>query len=138
MMADEIVSIIEDMPRFPTHAHPSIAYNGSDAWIAFEAQKQGTFSVVVAENVFEYHIQPINDEGLNKHPLCSAGLRAWEFHLIENSLKTKEWKVLNQKHWIITFKDETHDIVAKELKIIEHSISAKSSLEAATKFACSE
>lgn len=119
-----------EAPHFPTWAHPSAYYNGSDLLLCFEAAEEDSYTVVMFSGVIEFIVQPFTDESLGHHPLYKYGLKKYEFNIINFSPKTEKWTSLKAMHYVITFKDETHDLVARDCKVILESVLAKSKYEA--------
>lgn len=119
-----------DAPHFPTWAHPSAYYNGSDLLLCFEAAEENSYSVVVFSGVIEYIVQPFTDETLGYHPFYKYGLKQYEFNVINFSPKTEKWASLKAIHYVITFKDETHDLIARGCEVILQTVSAKTKHEA--------
>lgn len=72
-----------------------------------------------------------NEEALRGHPLHRYGLKLYRFHIVENSPLIDEMSSQNKKvfpqavptgrikssHWIITFHDETLEVVADEASV---------------------
>ncbi len=69
-----------------------------------------------------YHFGEPSDEKLHEHPLYEKGLTFYGFHIVENSAKTN----LNQSHWIITFHDETFEVVAMRMEVVSKRIDTAS------------
>jgi hypothetical protein len=121
-------TVLSDAPIFPTWAHPAVYYSGSDLYMCFEAHEDDVFSAVFFGGLIEYRVQPLTDESIWKHQYFSAGLKSYEFHLLENSPLAKPWS--NSEHWAITFKDEIHDVVAKSFTVISKELRSSSTKEA--------
>jgi hypothetical protein len=64
------------------------------------------------EGVPEFRLGKPNDEALDTHPLHQLGLECYEFHLVENSPKLEG--DTRFRHWIVTFHDETLEVIARE------------------------
>lgn len=82
------------------------------------------FYVLVFKGVISAHIGSPNDEALGGHPLAKCGLTWYQFHEVFNSPLIAELEHRNRahhrhdaalyennKHYIITFKDETFEVV---------------------------
>ncbi|MES9970196.1 MAG: hypothetical protein ABW092_09195 [Candidatus Thiodiazotropha sp.] len=124
------VTIWEEVPSFPTWAYPSVYYNGSDVLVCFETRDEGKYSIVFFEGVIEYLIQLFTDESLGGHECSKYGLNSYEFNIVNSSPKLEKWRVLKPKHWVITFKDETLDVISKECRILEAILEASDKLAA--------
>lgn len=76
-----------------------------------------------------------NDEALNAHPLYAIGLGFYGFHVVENSPLIADLDRRDQvhgqhvagdymkrfRHWIITFHDETLEVVARNAHFVRTS-----------------
>jgi len=73
-----------------------------------------------------------NDEVLNGHPLYKYGLKPYTFHFIDNSPWIDDLERSNKvhprhtggwhekyKHWIVSFHDETLEVLARQSKILD-------------------
>jgi len=121
-------TVLFDAPTFPTWAHPATHYSGSDLYMCFETHEDNVYSIVLFGGVIEYRIQPLTDESIWKHQYFAAGLKSFEFHLLTNSPLAQPWP--GSEHWVITFKDETHDVVAKSYAVISKGVHSSSTKEA--------
>ena len=87
-----------------------------------------------------------NDEGLRQHPLYAFGLERYAFNVIEGSptvaaLSKKDASNfdgdtengLRIQHWVVTFKDDTLEIVAESVTYLG-TVSAKNGNEAIDHF----
>jgi hypothetical protein len=73
-----------------------------------------------------------NDEALPGHPLYGYGLEYYSFNVIENSPRIEELRKQNAvcfpidrlpwnyRHFIVTFQDETLDVVCGEISFLGH------------------
>ena len=66
------------------------------------------FSILRFDGVHEHYIGPPNDEALHLHPLFSKGLSYYKFYRVNGSPKASK----SHQHWILTFHDETVEIIA--------------------------
>jgi hypothetical protein len=73
-------------------------------------------AVLEFSGVKSFKLGPPSDERLWEHPLYRAGLKSYEFHEIQNESSQ------HSKHWIVTFHDETLDVIAEHAKILETRI----------------
>src|SRR5215469_10023313 len=101
----------------------------------------GSTAILQFEGVLYYELGYPNDESLNAHPLYSSGLGFYDFHVIENSPLIADLDRRNQvhkrhvagayikrfRHWIITFHDETLEVVATNARFV-HTSEKKPSL----------
>lgn len=97
--------------------------------------ESGSTAILQFEGVLYYAMGYPNDEALNAHPLYGNGLGFYDFHLVENSPLIAELDHRNQvhrlhvagnyikrfRHWIITFHDETLEVVARNARFVRTS-----------------
>ena len=91
----------------------------------------GSTAILHFEGVLYYAMGYPNDEALNAHPLYAIGLGFYSFHVVENSPLIADLDRRNQvherdvagaymkrfRHWIITFHDETLEVVAEKCSL---------------------
>jgi hypothetical protein len=92
------------------------------------------YAIVQFIDVIDHRLSPINDEGIGKHPYAKAGLQFYAFNEITGSRETTEWSVLRARHWAITFKDDTLDVVASDAKVVATDLQASSPMAALVGF----
>jgi hypothetical protein len=94
--------------------------------------ESGSTAVLYFEDVLYYAMGYPNDEALNAHPLYANGLGFYGFHVVENSPMIADLDRRNQmherhvagaymkrfRHWIITFHDETLEVVARDARFV--------------------
>jgi hypothetical protein len=97
--------------------------------------ESGSTAVLHFEDVLYYAMGYPNDEALNAHPLYANGLESYAFHVVENSPMIADLDRRNQvherhvagtymkrfRHWIITFHDETLEVVARNARFVSTS-----------------
>jgi len=85
-------------------------------------------AVIEFEGVSSYKFGAPNDESLYDHPLYKLGVGFYGFYKLTES---PELELLPKHHlWVISFHDETLQVVALELKVISHRINTSSLKEA--------
>lgn len=99
--------------------------------------QSGSTAVLHFDSVLYYAFGYPNDEALNGHPLYPHGLRHYDFQLVENSPLIADLDRRNQvhgghvtgsymrrfRHWVITFHDETFEVVAGGARVVRISVS---------------
>lgn len=75
------------------------------------------FSLLRFDGVREHYIGPPNDEALHLHPLYTRGLTWYDFHKVIGSPKA----IAPLQHWIMTFHDETVEVVAVSASVVYSS-----------------
>src|SRR5262245_50395297 len=105
---------------------PALHYEGKRLWLAYEiaASMCRLHAVIRFQGVIDHHLSPINDEGLGQHPYFKAGLKFYSFHELFDSEETRRWRFSQARHWVITFKDETLDVVACAVEVVEQNLAA--------------
>jgi hypothetical protein len=97
--------------------------------------ESGCTAVLHFEGVLYYAMGYPNDEALNAHPLHAHGLGSYGFHVVENSPIISDLDRRNQvherhvagaymklfRHWVITFHDETLEVVATNARFVRTS-----------------
>lgn len=97
--------------------------------------QSGPTAVLRFEGVLYYAMGYSNDEILNAHPLYANGLEFYGFHEVENSPLIADIDRRNKaherhlagnyikkfRHWIITFHDETLEVVARDARFVRTS-----------------
>jgi hypothetical protein len=94
-------------------------------YISRRETPEDSVAVLKFEGVLQFRLGYPNDEALHGHPLYRFGLRHYGFYLVENSPIIAEIELQNRvhsahkpgiysgfRHWIITFHDETLEVVA--------------------------
>ena len=97
--------------------------------------QSGLTAILRFDGVLYYAMGYPNDEVLNTHPLYESGLGFYDFHVIENSPLIAALDRQNQvhtqhvagtyikrfRHWIVTFHDETLEVVARDARFMRTS-----------------
>jgi hypothetical protein len=108
--------------RCAYYLSPRVAQDDAVAVLKFE---------IVLQHRFGYP----NDEALAGHPLSGLGLRPYNFYTVENSRWRTEIENQNSAHhlsrpgiyakfhhWLITFHDETLEVLAQRASVIGRSL----------------
>ena len=125
---------------------PAVYENRGTAWVAYRCDNgdsagwgigAGLSDAAPAEccavlrftGVESLTLGPPGDERLHEHPLHDAGLEPYSFHVVEDSDEATEGQTA---HWIVTFHDETLEVIAEDADIFEARIDASSPEQALT------
>jgi hypothetical protein len=94
-------------------------------YISETVRPERPVALVRFEGVLQYRLGYPNDEALHGHALYEFGLRHYSFYSVENSPLIAEIENQNRvhmhfrpgmykkfRHWIVTFHDETLEVVA--------------------------
>lgn len=109
---------------------PALLSDGESLWLAYYCVGNETIAVVRFNRVVDHHLSPINDEGLVKHRYAQAGLEFYSFNELDFSQETLRYSALNARHWVITFKDSTLDVVAGSGELVASNMVFDSPLSA--------
>ena len=109
---------------------PALIAESDRLWLAYFRAKDDAIAVVRFTGVIDHHLSPVNDEGLGRHPYAKAGLQFYSFNELAGSQETLRWSVLKARHWVVTFKDNTLDVIARAGEVIDPSVAASTPLEA--------
>jgi hypothetical protein len=109
---------------------PALFYDSSRLWLAYVRAEDDLVTVLRFDGVIDHHLTPINDEGLGKHPYATAGLQPYSFNELSGSAESSHWSVLEARHWVVTFKDNTLDVVAQTADVLQLGLPARSPMGA--------
>ena len=62
---------------------------------------------------------PPGDDRLHEHPLHDAGLEPYSFQVVEDSEEATDGETA---HWIVTFGDETLEVIAEDADVLESQV----------------
>jgi hypothetical protein len=122
----------KDALEFTVPDVKALLWDSGDLWLCYAMAHTSPlcYAIVRFIDVIDYRLSPINDEGIGKHPYAKAGLQFYAFNEITGSRETIEWSVLRARHWAVTFKDDTLDVVASDAKVVGTDLHAHGPLEA--------
>jgi hypothetical protein len=126
----------KDAPEFTVPDTKALLWDSGDLWLCYAMAHNSPlrYAIVQFPDVIDHRLSPINDEGIGKHPYAKAGLQFYAFNEITRSRETIEWSVLRARHWVVTFKDDTLDVVASGAKIVATDLQASSPMAALVGF----
>ena len=125
-------SVWKDAPELAIPDLPALLCNSCDLWLAYRSHRG--YAIVQFVEVIDHRLSPINDEGIGKHPYASAGLQFYAFNEITGSAECVQWSVLRARHWAVTFKDNTLDVVARDAKVVARDLQASNPTAALLEF----
>ena len=110
-----------DPPRMDVGApQPFLVTSDGVAWVAYRTDRGDHFAVVRFRDVQRLTFGEPNDERLNKHPLWPSGLQFYTFHVVTVPELERE----GLRRWVVTFHDDTLDVVAREADVVVRAIQA--------------
>jgi hypothetical protein len=113
-MATPHITTWTPAPKYRIPNDPALIADSRSLWLAYPtmAEPYGEmYAVVRFDHVIDHRLSPINDEGIGKHPYVEYGLNWYTFNEVTDSAEAIEWRALNARHWVITFKDNTLDVL---------------------------
>jgi hypothetical protein len=122
-------SIWADAPKLRIPDIPALFCDSEDLWLCYAVADTSPkcYAVVQFIDVSAHRLSPVNDEGLGKHPYFKAGLEFYAFNEIVDSFS-------DARHWVVTFKDNTLDVVASDAKVVAADLQARRPMEALISF----
>lgn len=123
-------SIWPDAPTPAIPEPPALASDSDTLWLAYFDAIDGAITVIHFDSVIDHHLSPINDEGMGQHAYAKAGLQFYAFNELVQTDETQRWSALKARHWVVTFKDNTLDVVAAKAEVVVASMNAASPLSA--------
>jgi len=97
-----------DFPGWNRGAPPE--HPGFDVWTA----------LLRFDGVSDYHFGAPSDERLHTHPLYAAGLSFYGFYEARGTSRLAGTQ--GKKHWIVTFHDETLEVIADSAHVVSSKI----------------
>src|SRR6185503_18067200 len=117
-------SVWKDAPELAIPDVPALICDSEHLWLAYRSYRG--YAIIHFVDVIDHRLSPINDEGIAKHPYFSAGLQFYAFNEIAGSAEALRWSALRARHWVVTFKDNTLDVLATDAKIVARDLQASS------------
>ena len=129
------VSQWTEAPEIAIPEPPAICSDSYVLWLAYETAgpSDERFAIVRFSSIIDHRLSPINDEGLGQHPYAKAGLKWYSFNEVIDSNETQRWSSSRARHWVITFKDNTLDVVARTAEIVARDVQAPNAMAALLK-----
>src|SRR5579871_1986846 len=127
-MSSPQLSVWREAPEPAIPDLPGLLYDSEGLWLCYSVTHSdvGRYAIVRFMEVIDHRLSPINDEGLREHPYYKAGLKFYAFNEITGSAETVKWAVLGARHWVVTFKDNTLDVIASDAKVVATDLRASS------------
>ena len=119
------VTTWSEAPELATPEPPALLSDSSNLWLAYETTSEPrgeVYAVIRFRHVIDHHLAPISDEGIGEHPYASAGLQWYAFNEVTDSVEAIRWRPLNARHWVVTFKDNTLDVIAQKAEVVVPSV----------------
>ncbi|WP_185752721.1 hypothetical protein [Pseudomonas fluorescens] len=117
-------------PELGIPESPVLLVESSALWLAYFEPLNQSVAVVRFTGLIDHRLAPIGDEGLGRHPYVSSGLQPYSFNELIGSEETIRWKWSGARLWVVTFKDETLDVVARAGEVVATGQAVASPLEA--------
>lgn len=125
-------SVWPDAPELAIPDLPALLGNSIDLWLGYAMAHTPArrYAIIQFIDVTDHRLSPINDEGLGSHPYAKAGLQWYTFNEISGSRETIKWSALQARHWVVTFKDNTLDVLAGDAKVVARDVESRSPMSA--------
>lgn len=115
---------------------PVLLVEAGNLWLSYFQDSNESLAIVRFSGLIDHHLAPIGDEGLGNHPYVLAGLQPYSFNELIDSEETIAHRWLSARHWVVSFKDETLDVIARTGEVIATRLVKASPLEALLWIAC--
>lgn len=133
-----------DPPQMDTGAPMPVIYAGEGglllAYIVSKPELNDAleeYAVVKFEGVLQHTFGYPNDEALSGHPLFEAGLQFYAFNEVVESpclaelgrrnaiaFPGTESHFMSFRHWLVTFHDESLEVIARSAKVLGRRVAA--------------
>ncbi|MEX3772934.1 hypothetical protein [Pseudomonas sp. MYb118] len=121
-------------PELGIPESPALLVESGNLWLAYFQALNESLAIVRFSGLIDHRLMPIGDEGLGRHPYVLAGLQPYSFNELIGSEETVSRPYSNARHWVITFKDETLDVIARTGEVMASGLAFASPLEALLTF----
>ncbi len=115
---------------------PAVFEERGTAWVAYRCNNEdfpgpgsgadpahpgfdGYCAVLRFTGVESLTLGPPEADRLHEHPLHDAGLEPYSFQVVEDSDEATDGETA---HWIVTFRDETLEVIAEDADVLEARI----------------
>jgi hypothetical protein len=129
-MAKVISSIWHVAPELGIPESPAILAESDTLWVAYFKPQNETLAVVRFTGLIDHRLAPINDQGLGRHRYVASGLQPYSFNELVGTEETQYWRALAARHWVITCKDQTLDVIARGGEVVSADVAAISPFDA--------
>ena len=130
-MATPHITTWTPAPKYRIPNDPALLADSNSLWLAYPtmAEPHGEmYAVVRFDRVFDHRLSPINDEGIGEHAYARFGLEWYAFNEVIGSTEALKWQRLKARHWVITFKDNTLDVVAESASVVIQAVRGSDSV----------
>lgn len=130
--AESSIWAVAPAPGIPES--PALLVESGNLWLAYFEPGNECLAVVRFTGLIDHRLVPIGDEGLGRHPYVLSGLQPYSFNELIGSEETIGRPYSGARHWVVTFKDETLDVIARTGEVIASGLTLTSPLEALLSF----
>lgn len=131
--AGSIESMIwAEAPELSCVESPALLTDTHQLWLAYYQSIRAGESIAVVrfDGLIGHRVSPINDEGLGDHEYAKYGLGCYAFNELIGTPESTCWKTLGARHWVITFKDVTVDVIARSVELVTSRVDTNDLYEA--------
>lgn len=99
---------------------PAVYEERGTAWVAYRCNDEDEYCAVLRfTGVESLTLGPPSNDRLHEHPLHDAGLEPYAFQVVEDSEEATDGETA---HWIVTFGDETLEVIAEDADVLESQV----------------
>jgi hypothetical protein len=110
---------------------PTLEREGTNVLLAYRtSRKDDHFAILQFDEVRDLSFGDPNDETLESHRLYAHGLEPYRFHEIHED----DGVPSGFRRWIVTFHDDTLDVVARSARVVIRATAAESAGHALAAF----
>jgi hypothetical protein len=125
----------KDLPEIGIPFDPICIFLSYKILIGYEIPpSKGEFAILIFEDIIEFKITPVNDQGIGSHRFAKDGLTWYSIHEVTQIDETEKWKVLKPIYWIFTFKDRTIEVLGSKPLVIQSTCSKDIFIQEIDKF----
>jgi hypothetical protein len=100
---------------------PHVQEVGESLWLSYRTSRGDHFAVLRFSEVATWVLGAPGDERLNESPLWTHGLGFYSFHEVQQLDAGRP----GLRRWVVTFRDDTLAVTARDAEIVVRSIQAK-------------
>ncbi|MEP6573184.1 MAG: hypothetical protein ABJD11_10835 [Gemmatimonadota bacterium] len=127
-----IIKIWDVPPTMDARApDPCLLRSDADLWLGYRiARDPDHFAVLRFEGMQHYALAEPDEGHLYEHAFFPYGLESFRFHEVLPPLLLADQSEAGLQRWIVSFREETLDVVARGVKLSARAIAAQDSASA--------
>ncbi len=117
-----MITLWREPPKMdPAASQPSVLSQGDALWLSYRTSRTDHFAIIRFSRVEAYRLGDPDDPSLPTRPLWGEGLEPNSFH----EVSSPELRLKGLRRWVVTFRDETLDVTAREAGVVVRAIQAR-------------